>query len=502
MSLKPLLLDIGQDGANKEINEMELDSSDISPISHDSDFGDLVAADENGSIVSDQINDETDADIALETIANYLTQSLNSGANNVHTLSMANVAIESIFNKINIGSDKLAFSMEDYRSNPSESIKVALEDIKEKAAAIWASVKEKITLLAKFLGEKMNYFKRNLSNMRADISRLEKTLNLIDVKTEAKAKFLKPQNWFIDLMYSDKGMPTGLEGVGKAVEELLRDHRKMAMSSIGKYTKWLIANYKQAESDSNVFSSLKVNKDEFLLSGAKEFNRSIGLKRPVGENMFYRGKELPGNKAFYTQVRPKDKVGISSIGTIADVGFGIYSFDPQSYKLKMMTIAKIVAAGSIPWCLGVAAVTTTALTAGALGTAYGIGLGALINKAKVEGTGTAIHIDKDMIFKTLTLQEAKKVIADLKNGAKALQDWYTDIFETNWKQAELDRIINDVTGLDRVQVNNNSSFRALKRYCMALLNLMNSTTIGTHVYAFKTYGAMINYCDKSLRQYK
>ena len=488
--------------SNSLLSNIEVEDTNIPMSERNNDFDDLLIADENSCIVSEQINSDTDADIALEAITNYLSTTLNNGLHNEHTLSMANVAIESIYNRVNLKSDKITFSMEDYKKDPQESIRLALQDIKEKAASLWASVKQKITLLARFLGEKMNYFKRNLSNMKADIVRLEKIFNALDSKAEAKSKFLKPQSWFIDLMYSDKGMPEGLEGVGKAVEQLLREHSKMATSSVSKYTQWLINNYKKAETDSSAFSTLKISPNEFLLTGSNVFDRSIGLKRPIGENMFYRSKELPGNKAFYTQVRPRDKTGISSIGTLSDVGFGIYDFDPQSYKLDRMKIVKIAAAGSIPWALGIAAITASSVVAAGAGLAYGVSLGAMINKAKVEGTGNVIHIDKNMVFKTLSLIEVKKSISDLKSGVISLEKWYVSVFENNWKQTELDKIINDVTGLDRVSVNNNSSFRALKRYCMALLNLMSSTTVATHIYAFKTYGSMINYIDKSMHQYK
>jgi len=365
------------------------------------------------------------------------------------------------------------------------------------------AVKEKITLLAKFLGEKMNYFKRNLSNMRANVVRLEKILGTIDRSEQAKSKYLKPQNWFIDLMYSDKGMPIGLTGIGKAIEDLIHSHRKMATTSVNKYTKWLLANYKQAQSDSKAFGTLKISPSEFILQGSSEFNRSIGLKRPLGDNVFYRGKELPGNKAFYTQVRPKDKIGISSIGTIADVGFGIYDYDPQSYRLNRLNLYNISKISTISW---VASMVLTfpliGVTVGASVASLGPALYAIYKSSAIAETGNNVRIDKSMVFETLTIDQIKNVLNEVNKGIKELHNWHNDVFENNWKKPELDSIINNITGLDRIEVNNNSSFRALKRYCMALLNLMNSTTIGVHAYAFKTYGAMINYADKSLKQYK
>ncbi len=491
----------GDSESNLAIIEIEKDNSEITSITTDSVYGDLVAADEISLITADEINENVEADVALEAISNYLNESLSNNTLNNTTLAMANVAIESICSNVNYKSEQLVFSMEAYNADPSGSIKLALEDIKERAAALWTAVKNNITTLAKYIGEKMNFFRRNLSNMKADILQLEKGLGNINKKTVAKSKYLKPQGWFIDLMYSDKGMPDGLKGIGDDVDELLKDHRKMATTCMGKYSKWLTSNYREAQRDPKVFNTLKVSKDEFLLKGAKEFNRSIGFKAPHNENMFYRSKELPGNKAFYTSVKPLDRTGISAIGLLADVSFRIDDYDPQSYKLKMVQLTKIAALATPAWA---AALALTLPVAGAVaGVAlYGASLGAIISNAKVENTGNTVSIEDDMVFKTLSLDECKRVLNELSRGAKLLQEWYTDVLEKDWTNSGIGDAYSDILGFSRIEVYNNSGFRALKRYCMALIHLMSATTVGTHVYAFRTYDAMMNYVYKSLRQYK
>lgn len=492
-----------EENINTIITTIEKDNSDISSIETSSEYGDLLASDDKCKTVSNEINNETEADVALETIANYLNNSLEESTFDKHTLNMANVAIESICENVNFKSSKNAFSLETYAINPKAAISAALEDIKERAAALWMSVRNKISELAQYLGEKMNYFKRNLSKMKYNVKLLEQKLSKIESNAEAKAKILKPQNWFIDLMYSDQGIPDGLAGVAGAVEQLLNDHRKIAVTSIEKYTRWLVSNYKEAEVDSKVYSTLKVYKNEFIIPGSTEFNRSIGLKKPLGDCVFYRSKELPGNKAFYTEVKPKDYTGISGIGTISTVNFRIDHYDPQSFKMRMLNLQRISSMSVASWLLstGIYIGLTGSMSVPVGIAAVGVTLYTLYNSAKVKDTGVRVKIEKDMVFKTLTLTEVRNVISDLKSSIVSLEKWYSDIFENNWKQAELDKIIKNVTGINRVEVNNSSSFRALKRYCMALLNLMNSTTVGIHAYAFKTYNSMINYVDKSLRQY-
>lgn len=280
----------------------------------------------------------------------------------------------------------------------------------------------------------------------------------------------------------------------------------MTNECITKYTKWLISNYKEAEGNPHVFSTLKVNKDEFLLSGSKEFNRSIGYSKPVNDNSFYRGNELPGNKAFYTSVRPSDKTGASSINTIMDVSFKISDYDPVSYKLAKVKIARISAATAAVWLgaslltMGISGGASIALSAASIGTS----LYSIHNSVNsiIAGTGNHLTIDKAMIFKTLTIQEIKRVIGELKSGVSALQKWYTTVFETNWKNAELEKVMSVIIGNERTTVTNTTGFRSLKRYCVALLNLMSATTMGIHIYAFKTYGSMLGYAEKSIKQYK
>ena len=510
MALKPVMLstddvESSEENPNVAITKIETDDADLAPIETDSDYGDLVAADEKSITVSDDISNETDADTALEAIANYLDKSLSSCTYDKYTLNMANVAIESICERVNFKNDRVVFSMENYKKDPKKAIELALEDIREKASALWASVKNKMTELARYLGEKMNFYRRNMINLKRRIVELERKLTDTPKDAEPKAKILKPQGWFLDLMYTDKPMSKGLSGVGSAVEELLNEHRQMATSSVNKYAKWLLDNYKSAETDSTTFKTLKVSKNEFLILNSTEFNRSIGLKRPASDCMFYRSKELPGNRALFTEAKESDKNGVAAIGSLASIGFSMNTYDPDSFRLRMLAIKRIALLSTPVWLLstgvvigiGASTVATAGIAAGAMGTS----LYAIYKSAKVKDTGIRVHIDKNMIFHTLTIDEARKVISDARNGYDALQLWYKDIFEHNWKQTDLDRIINDVTGISKVEVRNNSSFRALKRYCVGLLNLMNATTVGTHVYAFKTYDAMLNYVDKSLRQY-
>jgi hypothetical protein len=514
MSLKPIMLGLEETPLDdaQEMNEhdkafeasINAAGNEIAPVEQDSDFNSLVNAEEAGIKTANEITEETEASTALEAIASFLNASMESHTFDKVTLSMANVAVESICERVHFNSTKVAFSMETYSADPKKTLDVALEDIRERANAIWDSVKVKIASIARYLGEKMNYFKRNLAKLKARTDRLESEVNKHTSSEEAKSKFLKPDNWFINLMYSDKAMPVGLDGVGKAVESLLTENRKIATGTVDTYTKWLLTNCKNGSVED--FSTLKVHKDDFLLSGSTAFNRSIEMLKPKGDNMFYRSKELPGNKAFYTEIQPKDKSGAGSIKMLNDVNFFMDNYDPQSYKLRLKKISEIQASSAVTWAFATAALAVigfstiaTGMAAGTLG--YGLMSYLNNNKSKVENTGHELSIDKDMLFHTLTIAEAKKVISDTRAGIKALQSWYTEVFEKNWKGDELDHIFNNVIGTNRVEVNNSTNFRSLKLYCSALMNLMYNVTTNIHMYAFRTYNSMLNYVDKSIRQY-
>jgi hypothetical protein len=472
-------------------------------IEADSDFLQMQEAEADGNESIKSVIEETQASTALEAIASYLGNEIATEGYDIHTLHMTNVAVESICNKVDFKSTSVAFSLESYKADPKAELTAAMEGIKARASALWASVKDKIATVAKYLGEKLNYFKRNLAKLMARTTRLENMLSKADDSKGPKVVLLKPQSWFIDLMYTDGGMPKGMVGVGKDVESLLKSHTRMATDSFNKYSKWLTTHYKEAETNIRTFDTLRVSKNDFLVFNSTEFNRSIGKRIPHDDNMFYRSPELPGGMAFYTEIRPNDTNGTKGISTLNDADFFIDKFDPQSYKIQRKILAEFSATSSFAWAAGSFLTVGTGLGALSAILAVGWGVNAFYqnNKAKIESTGKKFTIPKEMRFNTLTLAEAKKSLADVRLGIKALQEWYKAVFEANWTGGEIDKVINGIIGLDRVEVSTNPSFRALKRYCTALLNLMYSLTSNTHSYAFKTYNSMLNYTERSLRQY-
>jgi hypothetical protein len=122
MSLKPIMLGLEETPLDdaQEMNEhdkafeasINAAGNEIAPVEQDSDFNSLVNAEEAGIKTANEITEETEASTALEAIASFLNASMESHTFDKVTLSMANVAVESICERVHFNSTKVAFSME------------------------------------------------------------------------------------------------------------------------------------------------------------------------------------------------------------------------------------------------------------------------------------------------------------------------------------------------------------------------------------------------------
>jgi len=266
----------------------------------------------------------------------------------------------------------------------------------------------------------------------------------------------------------------------------------MANASVKKYTDW----FKQHSLETNndfVFRSLKCSKNDFLLPEMTEFNRSINGDSPKSNNMFYRSKELPGGVGFFTSVEVSDKTGLAAVNMLSNVENGLIAYNPASYNALKVAIGGIAGLSFMGWMMAI----------GNPLAALGIGVATVAyqHSQKVSGTGKSITIDKKYVFETLTLAEAKKVIADVKVGIVSLEKWNQEVLQKPWKNKEINIAIDKIIGLGNTEVHNGVGVRYMRQYCYALLNLMKIHSVGVHTYSFRVYNAMLNFTEKSLKQY-
>jgi hypothetical protein len=423
---------------------------------------------------------KTDAVVNLDAVANFIRQSADKGLLTKQSMILANVAVEGLFDKAGIRSDKLAFSMESL--DGGDSLQTALEDIKEKIASVFSFLKEKILQVAKHIALVAGQFNRNILAIKYKLSRIEEKLHTVK-ENKPKLYFIKAEPWCEYLCYQSGFIKKHSE-VSHALQTFVSGHTVMAHDVLSKYTQWLKDNLSAGVTDA-VFQNLSFNGKDFELKGMTPFHRSVGWGTPKGDNIYLRSVELPGARAYYTQVVHGNATGLLALKSLENVGFELSHYDPQSYKVLK---SKIVAIVALPMTVWLATVNPLlGLAAGAMTANY-------IAKQKVEGTGSRIKIDSALMFDTMSLEDIKKTLEEVRQNMLGLEHWNLEVLHKPWKTRDIDNAVNEI-------MTEGSSSSNIKAYCNALLNLMSNLGTGVHTYAFKVLNAQLNFAEKSLAQY-
>lgn len=435
--------------------------------------------------MASDIATKCDAVVSMEAVVNYIDVQGKSVTLGNTTIAMANMAIGGFADQAGIATDARLLSME------SDGYSQSVDQMKSAIGSAYSGIKKKLTSLAKHVAEVLAFFGRNLMKLKIRLKLLEQSL--AEMKQEhPKLNAIKAENWCEYLCYSNKGFVGGLTGIGEAIEELISSHRKMSTDAVHKYTGWLKDNrafFRDAPDTQAVvgqFSELTSNSNEFLLPNMSLFNRTIGLDEPADGFAFYRSKELPGGRAFYSEVCPGESKSTDVISALSGLNFRVDYFDPTSYKTMKM---KVVAAVAIPMTMWLAYVNP------ALGLVAGAGTALYLSQQKINGSGSEqVRMTKDMVYPCLTRVQLEKVVQVVKENIKALEKWDRDVLQDAWKANDIDEVIASVT-------DGEVEHPVLKSYCNALLALIAKIGSGVQNYAFRVLNAMINFAQKSQIQY-
>jgi hypothetical protein len=460
------------------------------------DLSNLLATSDAGVQVSDELRTVSGAMLSLEAIACYLTKASEASELGQTGLQFANIAIESICLEANLSLSQSAFSLEAYQRSPTMAMEGALDFISAKIADIWKLIKEKLATFFRYLAEKMDFFKRNIGNLKRTVATLESQAGGIDSAAEALQATLYPQQCFADLLYLDTGFPQSGQGIAKAVDEVLLAHGKVFSTVINKHMTWLKDNHGRVSANPKVIEEFSVELDDFLMLDAAPLSRSIRKNIPKEGNVFYRSKELPGGKAIYTEIEPASNTGLAAIEMLANVNVYFDKFDPVSYDLKMLEMAQRAQADVNQWYWSLPVEQRKGQLPPQIDT----------SSAKLPGTGRSTRLTPGLVFDTLSLTQIKKMLKEVKASAEVIEQWYAEVFGQIWKDKDFDFLAN--TLLAKRDVKNygtglhlDPAPRYLGNLVLALLNVMGNATANTHAYAFTTYFSLLSYVEESLFQY-
>jgi phiKZ-like phage internal head proteins len=426
---------------------------------------------------------KTDAVVNLNAVASYISQNADKGLLTKQTMVLANVAVEGLFDKAGIRSDKLVFSMESHEGSGRQALNAALEDIKEKISKVFSFLKEKILQVAHHIAKVAGQFNRNILALKYKINRIEEKLHEVTL-VKPKLYMVKAESWCEYLCYHS-GFIKNHSDISKAVSDFVTEHTVMSSNVIEKYTQWLRDNLSASSTD-DVFRNLKFDGQDFLLKDMSTFHRSVGWSAAKGENIYMRTKELPGSRAYYVQLVNGNVSGLVGLRALEDVDFKMSHYDPVSYKTMK---SKIIAIAALPMTVWLGAVNPLlGLAAAGLTAGY-------ISQQKVANTGSQqVRIDKNLTFDTMSLENIKKTLVEVRQNMLSLEHWNLEVLHKPWKTRDIDNAVDEIMKEGTASSN-------IKAYCNALLNLMSNLGTGVHTYAFKVLNAQLNFAEKSLLQF-
>jgi hypothetical protein len=434
-----------------------------------------------------QARTEKDSDLtvaarSLEEMALFVRKQVRKGEQfSTENAVLIDLSTSLLYSKINRNPANGVFS---YESDTISVAARAIEEMEETSRGIFQYLKEKLVSAAKHIAEVIGFFNRNMVRLRWRMSNTEKMVHDIQ-GAKPKVDFIKPESWCKYLCYSQSGFDVGLKRVITDVTNLIDDHTQMANNSVDKYMSWF-KDHAESGQDESVFDSFRYNPEDFKLPQMTEFHRTVGFQATKGDNINYRSQELPAGKAFYVEASPGESDGMQALRSFQAVRFDFDEFNPSSWNMMQAKLSAIISLPVVAWLTFVHPVAGLA--------AAGVGAASVLASKYTEHTGGKVVIDNKLKFNVMTHDEMQNALSGVRKGMSTLERWNVMVLQKPWKNRQLDELV------DRI-MDDEYSTSAIRSFCNSLIGYMSNVGSFIHAYSFKVFGAVLNFIQKSCKQY-
>ena len=441
----------------------------------------------------ESIKGDTDSIAALEAMAEFIKGRKVDKTSAI----LFNIATEGYGNLSSLNSPKVAFALEGIKEDDDklspEEVQLATENLAQSTAELMNRLGKGINNAMVAIGDIVHGFDRNLLSLKKRMAALEALLESIKNKEEMAYNYVKPENNYTYLMYTQDGFSNGVKPVMEDINWLLSEHADMVSDSVGKYKEWF-NRHKGDVNNSRVIDSLEFKRDDFLMSGSTVFNRSVGNKTPAKGCAFYRTKELPGGKCFYTEVRVQNQHGADAIEALMDVKYFIDYFEPDSFKTTEKRLYSAAALGVLAWAsIMVASPLPLAM--------YAVASSHISDITKVADL-KKVRMTPETVFPTLGKEDLNHLLSELKKSVANLEKWNRAVYIETWKDASIQEAVNDITKEMDQTGNAGTGVKKIKQLAIALISLMGKSYTRVHAHSFAVVNAALSYGEKSAKQYR
>jgi hypothetical protein len=438
------------------------------------------------------LKDDTESLVALESMRDFIKDKRFDKTSAI----LFNVAVEGYGNLNKLPNTKPAFgleSLDQYTDVLSEQDKlVAMENMAENAKVLMNSLVASLNNTMQALGDIVHGFDRQYMALKKRVALFEVMLEQLEGKDELVYNYVKPEKQYVHLMYTVSGAKDGIKPVMNDINWLLKEHASMVSDSVGKYKRWFY-DHRNNVDNTSVFNSLDFRRQDFLLSGSTVFNKTVGNKSAGKDHVFYRTKELPGGKSFYTKVNSTDTSGLDAVNALMDVNYFMDYYAPDSFRITEKRLYSVATLGVLTWA--------SVMVANPLPLVFaGLAMSAVNESTKVSDM-QKVRISEDSVFPTLGKEELIELLESSKQALANLDRWNKTVYHEVWKDQSIKQAIDQISQQANESGNTTAS-RYMKNYAVALISLMSKSYTKMHAYSFNVLNAALSYGEKSVRLYR
>jgi hypothetical protein len=438
------------------------------------------------------IKTDTEAAASLEAMGKFIKDKKVDKTSAI----LFNIASESYGNLHTLNSPKITFALEDFKIEDHLSqrqVDAAIENLKINSQEIIARINSRINETMVSLGDIVHGFDKNLLNVKKRVSFLENLLEEIKNKEDLAYNYVKPENEYTYLMYTQEGFANGMGPVIDDIDWLLSEHADMVGDSIGIYKQWF-NDHKKDMTNPAVINGLEFDKKYFIISGSTVFNKSVGDRLPSKGNSFYRTKEIPGGKCLYCEVRTENQHGTQAIDALLDVKYFMDYFQPDSFNITKKRLYGAAALGTLAWAsLMVASPLPIAL--------YGLAAMKISDSTKTVDI-KKVRITPDTVFPVLDKDQLQGLVLDLKKIIITLEKWNKAVYLNVWKDRSIQEALRELSNIKKEDNQDLNGLDNIRHLAIAIISLMGKSYTKVHSHSFHVINAALSYAEKSARQYK
>ena len=298
-----------------------------------------------GEAADAQVEEATEVAEALESLADAIGVAASNGGLNRQAAAAMSIAVEHMYNRVGIAAQPMP-ALESFGGTSSMvgATNLAMEDIKEQAAKIWAAI---VAAINKAIAWAEDFFNKIFGSAE----KLEKRADALQAKAEgitgtAKEKQFENEGLVKRLHVQGKvgGIAThmtAIESTAKGVFQMSKDFSETIGTEI-------IKGMESEGAEKTFAASFKLNAAPTTVGKALSNPEDAGFgAAPEGLSVI-RSEELPGGMAIVTRAPTSAMTGEAALNAIRAVGSKIEPFDgskakaPTEKKVDVLATADMV----------------------------------------------------------------------------------------------------------------------------------------------------------------